>query len=135
MPRNRRLRKVVAPPGFKGYKPYGVNNESDGHVELLYEEYEAIKLADFDLMNHQEASKLMGISRPTFARIYESARRKIAKALVEVREIKASYGNAKLDKSWFICNDCHARFTMPKTIRDQECAMCKSDNINPINTK
>ena len=42
-------------------------------------------------MHHTEAARLMGISRPTFARIYESARRKIAQALVETREIKAVY--------------------------------------------
>ena len=77
MPRQIRLRKVVSPPKFKGYKPYGTTCISDEHVELLYEEYEAIKLADYDLMNHQEAAKLMGVSRATFARIYESARRKI----------------------------------------------------------
>ena len=132
MPRNRRLRKVVAPPAFKGFKPYGINKISDEFVDLLYEEYEAIKLADYDLLNHQEASILMGISRPTFARIYESARRKIARALVDVREIKASYGNAKLDKSWFICNECHARFTIPKTVKNDNCALCNSGNINPI---
>ncbi|TFG89828.1 MAG: DUF134 domain-containing protein, partial [Candidatus Atribacteria bacterium] len=78
MPRPKRLRKIVSPPGFKGYKPYGNRHGMKEHVDLLYEEYEAIKLADYDLMNHQEASKLMGVSRATFARIYESARRKIA---------------------------------------------------------
>nr|WP_321408527.1 DUF134 domain-containing protein [uncultured Carboxylicivirga sp.] len=78
MPRRRRLRKIVAPPGFKGYKPYG-HRPNSKKVELLYEEYEAIKLADYDLLNQLEASKLMGISRATFARIYESARRKLQK--------------------------------------------------------
>ncbi len=129
MSRRRRLRKVVAPPGFKGYKPYGVTKGSKECVDLLYEEYEAIKLADYDLMNHQQASELMGISRPTFARIYESARRKIAKALVEIKEIKTVYGNAWMDKNWFVCNKCNARFTIPKTINKVDCAMCTSDNI------
>lgn len=133
MPRRRRLRKIVAPPGFTGYKPYGTNETHNEVVELLYEEYEALKLADYDLMNHQEAAILMGISRPTFARIYESARRKIAKALVETREIKTVYGNALLDNSWFVCLACHIRFTIPKTISKHECALCKSSNIQLIN--
>jgi predicted DNA-binding protein (UPF0251 family) len=135
MPRRKRLRKVVAPPGFKGYRPYGNRHGQRNHVELLYEEYEAIKLADYDLMKHQEASELMGISRPTFARIYESARRKIASALVETREIRSVFGNANLDKSWFICNECHTRFTIPATHRHRLCPMCKSDQIHPINNK
>lgn len=132
MPRRRRLRKIVAPPGFRGYKPYGVSGHHPDKIELLYEEYEALKLADYDLMNHQEASKLMGVSRPTFARIYESARRKIAKALVETKEIKAVYGNAWLDKSWVICNHCHARFTIPKTIDQKVCPICSSENIESL---
>lgn len=98
----------------------------------MYEEYEAIKLADYDNMNHLEAANLMGISRPTFARIYESARKKIAKALVEIKEIKTVYGNAYLDKDWFICNQCHVRFTIPLKKNDQNCPMCNSKNIEPI---
>lgn len=105
------------------------------HIEFLYEEYEAIKLADYDRMNHQEASVLMGVSRPTFARIYESARKKIAMALVETREIRSASGNAWMDESWFICADCNTRFTMPSTVQNQHCPMCKSVNIKTINTE
>ena len=135
MPRRKRLRKVVAPPGFRGFKPYGNRHGQRSHVELLYEEYEAIKLADYDLMNHQEASEVMGVSRPTFARIYESARRKVAQALVETREIRSIFGNAKLDKSWFACNGCHARFTMPPNLQGLYCPLCRSDQINPISNE
>jgi predicted DNA-binding protein (UPF0251 family) len=132
MPRRKRLRKVVAPPGFRGYKPFGHRHGHRDHVELLYEEYEALKLADYDLLNHQEASDLMGISRPTFARIYESARRKIAKALVETREIKSVYGNAWMDHTWFICNACHSRFTIPEPNAAKGCPMCKSGDLAPV---
>jgi len=134
MPRRKRLRKVVAPPGFKGYKPYGNSKHKKQHVELLYEEYEAIKLADYDLMNHLEASKLMGISRPTFARIYESARRKLANALVETKEIRSVYGNAKLEGTWYECNDCHARFTIPDQLTNYSCPICSSVATKSIKT-
>lgn len=132
MPRQIRLRKVVAPPGFKGYKPYGSTASENGFIELLYEEYEAMKLADYDFMNHAEAAKVMGISRPTFARIYESARRKMAMALVEVKEIRTVYGNALLDKNWYECQKCHARFTLPKNQPKHCCAICSSTTINPL---
>jgi len=129
MPRRRRLRKVVAPPEFKGYKPYGTNVGTQEPIELLYEEYEAIKLADYDLMNHKEASELMGISRPTFARIYESARRKIAQAFVETKGIITVFGNCWMNGSWFICNHCEAQFTIPKTLGQEICPLCSSANI------
>jgi predicted DNA-binding protein (UPF0251 family) len=126
------MRRVVAPPGFRGYKPYGNLQSRSDHVDLLYEEYEAIKLADYDLMNHLEASRLMGVSRATFARVYESARRKIAKALVEAREIKSVFGNASLDQSWFDCNVCNARFNIPDNLTGHNCPLCKSENIQSI---
>ena len=126
------MRKVVAPPGFRGYKPYGNRQVQQEHIDLLYEEYEAIKLADYDLMNHLEASRLMGVSRATFARVYESARRKIAKALVETREIRSVFGNASLDHSWFVCNACLTRFNLPDTLAEHHCPLCKSENIQSI---
>jgi len=126
------MRKVVAPPGFRGYKPYGNRHGRKEHVDLLYEEYEAIKLADYDLMTHLEASHLMGVSRATFARVYESARRKIARALVETREIKSVFGNASLDHSWFVCEDCGTRFNIPDNHTEHCCPLCKSENIHFI---
>lgn len=132
MPRKKRLRKVVAPPGFKGYRPYGTHRDLRDTVELFYEEYEALKLTDYDLMNHKEASAVMGISRPTFARIYEKARRKIALALVETREIIAIYGNAWMDKNWFMCNNCQARFTIPTSMNDNNCPVCSSIKIESL---
>ena len=132
MPRRIRPRKVVAPPSFRGYKPYGVNGRISGAVELHYEEYEALKLADYDGMKHQEACRLMGISRPTFARIYESARRKVARALVETREIKAVYGNAWMQGEWYICEACHARFTLPEKVKAGECPICASAAVTAL---
>ena len=77
MPRRRQARKIVSPPGFISYKPEIKAGKANGYLELYYEEYEAIKLADYELLTHLEASKLMGVSRATFARIYESARRTV----------------------------------------------------------
>ncbi len=135
MPRRKRLRKIVAPPGFQGFKPYGHRHgqRQGQEVDLHYEEYEAIKLEDYDMMNQEEASKLMGVSRATFARIYESARRKIALALVETREIRSVFGNAVMDNSWLLCNECHSRFSIPAGSNNQQCPLCKSTDIKPIN--
>ena len=65
------FRKVSSPPVIKGFKPYGLEagKQNSGFVNLLYEEYEAIRLSDYDHLNHQKASVMMGVSRPTFTRI------------------------------------------------------------------
>ncbi|MDM8158561.1 DUF134 domain-containing protein [Labilibaculum sp. K2S] len=133
MPRKIRLRKVVEPPRFKGYRPFGVNSKSRKSIDLLYEEYEALKLADYDLLKHNEAADLMGISRPTFARIYESARRKIAAALVEAKEIRTVFGNAVMDKDWYLCSKCNARFNIPEIMDKETCPACNSKHIELIN--
>ncbi|MFB6343468.1 DUF134 domain-containing protein [Saccharicrinis sp. FJH62] len=132
MPRRRRLRNITAPPGFRGYKPYGCTRPNDS-VNLNYEEYEAIKLADYDLMNHEEAALKMDVSRATFARIYESARRKIADALVNVKEIRTVFGNANLNDNWYSCKECFTRFTVPETLAEHNCPVCKSDQVLKIN--
>ena len=134
MPGRGRKRKIIAPPRFGGFRPYGFVKHDEAPVDLLYEEYEAIKLADYKLMNHQEAAILMGISRATFARIYESARRKIAKALVETREIKTINGNSYSNSNWFICTECHVRFTLPVTHNEKICPLCRSKKIEVLMT-
>lgn len=133
VPRRKHPRKIVEPPRFMGFEPHGIHGEKpEGDVELLYEEYEAIKLADYDGMSHHEACILMGISRPTFARIYESARQKIAKALVEVKSIRSVYGNVSMDKNWFKCSKCNNRFTLTGRQAKSECPICKSAEIEII---
>jgi len=42
---------------------------------------EAIRLADAEGMEHEEAARRMGVSRPTFSRILSEARRQVARAL------------------------------------------------------
>jgi len=133
MARQKQLRKIPAPPKFSGFRPYGCLNDCKGSVDLLYEEYEAIRLADYDRLNYESAAVLMGISRATFARIYESAREKIAKALVEGKEIISVFGNVHLDSEWFFCNDCHARFDIQTNTDYNYCPVCRSENIYSLN--
>jgi len=134
MPRRTTPRRIVEPPKFKGFEPYGCAERNiGGVVDLLYEEYEAIKLADYDGMSQHHACLLMGISRPTFARIYESARRKIAVALVEVKKIKSVYGHVSIEGNWFKCSKCFNLFTIPMPETKSDCPICKSKEIENIN--
>ena len=59
---------------------------------MVYEdEMEAIRLADLESMYQQECSDKMGISRTTFSRLVESARKKIADALLNQKAIRVKY--------------------------------------------
>ncbi len=131
-PRLKITRKITNPPAIKGFKPYGpdLHNIDKEIIIMLYEEYEAIKMCDYDLLNHVDAAKIMNVSRPTFTRIYATARQKMAKAIVEGRQISIEGGKVSFDSDWYYCNNCNCNFNNPhKEIKIINCAFCGSDNI------
>jgi predicted DNA-binding protein (UPF0251 family) len=52
------------------------------------DETEALRLADLHGYSQQEVSEQMGVSRATVGRILESARRKVAEALVRGKALR-----------------------------------------------
>lgn len=129
MPRPKRIRKVKNPPHFKGFKPVGLN-ESLSPVVMNYEEYESIRLSDYELHGQVEAAKLMEVSRPTYTRIYESARRKLAQAMVLGRPIVFEGGKVYFDSEWYGCRECGCWFNHPERVEEvTACALCGSNRI------
>jgi hypothetical protein len=98
---------------------------------LLFEEYEAIRLADYENLTQEEAAKKMQISRPTFTRLYDKARKSIAKAFVEGAAILIQGGNFRTDDYWYRCVNCHETMITLKPV--DNCRSCYSDNITPLN--
>ena len=123
MARTKKQRLIERAPSFNGFQPFGVQNTSNDEVSLTFEEYESIKLCDYDLLKHEEAANLMNISRSTFSRIYESARRKIAKAFVDVCTIRINGGSASLYDDWQKCPDCGVSF-MKTNDTANVCPLC-----------
>lgn len=131
-PRIKTPRKMLNLPVIKGFKPYGPDL-AEGNSEavvLFFEEYEALRLCDYDRYNHQQASVRMGVSRPTFTRVYASALQKIAKGFVEGRPMAIEGGKVYFDSDWYSCTSCHCYFTNP----DKEngitgCPLCGDGQI------
>lgn len=131
-PRIKRIRKVLNPPPIKGFKPYGPETEitQKEPVILLYEEYEALRLCDYDMYNHHYASGIMNVSRPTFTRIYAAARQKVARAFVEGRQIAIEGGKVYFDSDWYHCEKCHCYFNNPaKELQVEMCPLCGSKEV------
>jgi len=57
-------------------------------IALTIDELEAIGLADFDELYHEDAAKKMKISRQTFGRILNKAHRKVAECLLKGKALK-----------------------------------------------
>ena len=128
MPRPRCPRRVAAPPRCSYFKPAGVPVSRLGEVALSVDELEALRLADLEGLYQDDAAARMGVSRPTFARIVEASRRKVAEALVEGRALRIAGGPvAFAGQRQFRCEACRHRWTLPfGTGRPGGCPSCGS---------
>jgi len=127
VPRTRMPRKVTASPKIKGFKPFGgsAGDSNQPAVNLLLEEYEALRLCDYDHFNHEEAASMMGVSRPTFTRIYAAALKKIAQSFVTGRTLIIEGGHVYFDSEWYYCKVCECRFNHPgETGKPSDCPLC-----------
>ncbi len=94
--RPRKCRLVRSSPTVRFFKPRGIPLSDLIIVKLRDEEYEAILLADYKGLEQEEAAKLMGISRSTFSRVLSSARKAVAKTIVEGSALEIDGGDFKL---------------------------------------
>ena len=134
--RPKQIRRISSVPAVSGFRPYGGSSrESEEEcVFLLFEEYESLKLNDYEKHTQVESAQIMGVSRPTFTRIYISAREKVAKAFVEGLRIVIEGGKVEIDENWYVCHDCHAVFSsfdQPARV----CALCGGADIDLYHNK
>lgn len=107
MPRPKKFRKVLAPPQMRGYLPYDIENSSGEPVRLKFEEFECIRLLNYESLSQEEASQRMAVSRPTLTRMYNAALKKLANALVIGLPIIIEGGQYELTDDWYKCRYCH----------------------------
>ena len=86
--RRRKNRNIDADHTEVCFKPCGVERKSLEKIVIYEDEMEAIRLADLESLYQQECADKMQISRTTFSRLVESARKKIADALVNQKAIR-----------------------------------------------
>jgi predicted DNA-binding protein (UPF0251 family) len=65
-------------------------------IVLLMDEFEAIRLADLEGLYQEQAAERMNVSRQTFGRIVEAARRKVAKALSDGLALRIEGGEVEM---------------------------------------
>jgi predicted DNA-binding protein (UPF0251 family) len=88
MSRPKKERCIRCQPNALYFKPRGIPLIQLEEVGLSLDELEAIRLADYDGLYHEQAAEKMNISRPTFGRILGEARRKLAEVLVEGKALR-----------------------------------------------
>jgi len=94
--RPKKTRWIKCAPGERCFRPLCKPLNKLKGVYLTLDEFEAIRLADFEEMKQEGAAKLMRISRPTFSRIISSAHKKVADGLVNIKAIRIEGGCCKI---------------------------------------
>lgn len=129
----KKIRDVSLPPKVVFFKPHGIPLKDIEIINLAIDEYEAIRLADYENLKHLEASKMMNISRPTFTRLLESAHKKISHSIVEGKAIRIEGGEFKFYNKVFQCKRC-GQFQNLKDEEDKtrSCKNCNGDELKEI---
>ena len=132
MARPKCARCVKNMPNTTFFKPRGIPLMELEEVALAFDEFEALRLADLEGLYHDAAAVRMNISRATFGRIIESARRKVADALINGKAIKIEGGVVTMaQKRTFQCSACEHSWEVPFGAgRPATCPKCSSSNLH-----
>ena len=83
-------------PPADSFMPHGPPHPHSNVVTLTLEELETLRLVDLEDMSQEEAAAMMGVSRKTLWNDLQSARKKVAEALVNGWPIRIEGGSYAL---------------------------------------
>ena len=95
MPRPPKKRRICCYPDYWSFSPD--SDKENDTILLSLDEFETIRLIDYCQNTQEECAREMQVARTTVTAIYDTARQKLAQALVEGRRILISGGNYTLD--------------------------------------
>lgn len=90
-------RRLRSPIPSRIMKPAGVPGWELEEICLGFDEAEALRLADLEGLYQEAAARKMGVSRQTFGRIIEAARRKAADAILNGKALRIEGGEIIID--------------------------------------
>lgn len=129
MPRPQFNRIVHEPPLYTDFKPVGVRGHDLKRIVLTLDEFEAFRLADQLGFSHALAADEMEISRSTFSRLIEKARKKIADFIIQGRLLTIDGGTVHFRVNIIQCKDCGHMFKISFKQNIKECPACHSKKI------
>lgn len=88
MPRPRKHRRICCNPSSYYFKPRGIPTIDLEEIVLDHDELESLRLADLLAYSHEKAANEMKISRATFGRILEIARKKVSDGILNGKAIR-----------------------------------------------
>lgn len=104
-------------------------------IRLTIDEREALRLADLEGLSHEDGGRQMGVSRATFGRIIEQARKIVADALINGKAINIEGGNYVISSTerLFKCDKCDYQWHEgPGTGRPDKCPSCRHSAVHRV---
>jgi len=135
MGRRQLWRRVSAIPSVNYFVPVGPPMAVFEEVQLLVEEAEAIRLKDLNKLEQEQCAEKMNISQSTFSRLLDSARQKIADALLNGKAIRIEGGNYEMAMRRFRCLQGHeweVPFEQMISSPPESCPECETPSIMPL---
>lgn len=135
MVRPKKNRVVAFKPEISYFKPRGIPMVDLEEVKLTVDERESIRLSDLMGLSYEDAGRSMGVSRATFGRIIQRARKIVADALINGKAINVDGGNYTLveDRRMFVCEKCkHSWEEACGTGKPEKCPSCEGEFLHRI---
>lgn len=128
MPGRMKCRKVDFLPQTDSFMPEGKDGEQSEYV-LKIEELEAMRLKDIEELSQEMCADKMNVSRQTFQKILDTARKKVTLALINGAGIRIGGGSFVTKKCKILCTDCG--YTYEPSFEDDKvgCPQCGSHKI------
>ncbi len=98
MPRTTKCRKICSFPDFYSFVPEEADAGNIETVMMSLDEYETLRLLDYEGLNQEECALRMGVARTTVTAMYESARKKLVSSVVEGKRLRIAGGNIEIDR-------------------------------------
>ena len=96
--RPKKTRWITCEPSEKCFRPQCKPLHKLEGVSLAFDEFEAIRLADYQGFKQEVAARKMKISRPTFSRILKSAHHKVSDAFINIKAVRIEGGCCKITR-------------------------------------
>ena len=111
MPRPTKCRRVCHFPKVLEFLPSPMDTQRTP-ILLTVDEYETIRLIDKEGLSQEACGEWMQVARTTVQKIYESARKKLAEALVEGAPLSIAGGEFRLCDGGGASRGCEGCFKM-----------------------
>lgn len=98
MARPRKRRRVCSMPNFKMFGPLNNSLDEKESIILTIDEYETIRLIDWEGLEQEQCAERMDVARSTIQRVYSEAKKKVADSIVNGKILRIEGGD------YILCN-------------------------------